>query len=201
MTTTGHSRPLMTDERYSSVAVVLHWAIAAFILFNLVTGHFMELLKGEPKHIWVSLHSSAGLTVLLLTLARIAWRLSHRPPPFSASLTVLERRAAEAVHALLYVLMIAMPLAGWAISSASTRKGGGSEFWFLMLTPKIAFLKSLPVPQKIVLHDQAVLAHATGGWILLALLVAHVIGALKHQFIDRHPQFARMWFSALQSKV
>jgi cytochrome b561 len=201
MTTKGHSGAPTADERYSAVAVILHWAIAGFILFNLVTGHFMEALKGEPKHIWVSLHSSAGLSVLFLTLVRIAWRLSHRPPPLDGGLRALERRAAEAVHGLLYFLMIAMPLAGWAISSASTRKGGGTEFYFLMLTPKIGFLKGLPLPQKVAVHDQAVSAHATGGWILLVLLVAHVMGALKHQFIDRHPQFARMWFSPPKSKA
>jgi cytochrome b561 len=149
----------------------------------------------------VSLHSSAGLTVLLLSLARIAWRLGHKPPPFSDGLSVLERRAAELVHGLLYVLMIAMPLIGWSISSASTRKGGGAEFYFLAPVPKIGFLDVMPVPQKMVLHDQAVFAHTAGAWILLVLLIGHVAGALKHQFVDRHAQFARMWFPSITSKA
>jgi cytochrome b561 len=186
---------LTTDRRYNKVAVALHWAIAAFILFNLATGFFMEGLKGDLKHIVVSAHSSAGLTVLVLSLVRIAWRLGHRPPPFDAGLSLIERFLAEAVHGLLYFLMIAMPLAGWAISSASTRKGAGASLYFITSVPKIGYFANLPLPEKVTAHDQAVWAHSTGAWILLVLLIAHIAGALKHQFVDRHPQFARMWFS------
>ena len=185
---------LTTDRRYNAIAVALHWAIASGILFNLVCGLFMESLKGPQKHLWLSLHSSAGLTVLVLSVARIAWRLGHRPPPLDESLSRLERLAAEAVHGLLYLLMIAVPLAGWSISSASTRRGAGAELWFVMRVPKLAFLRDLPMTAKVAAHDQAVLAHQIGAWLMIALLVAHVAGALKHQFIDRQPQFARMWF-------
>jgi cytochrome b561 len=192
---------LTTDQRYTHVAILLHWAIAAAILFNLATGFFMEGFKGDLKHIVVSLHSSAGLTILLLSVARIAWRLTHRPPPLDRTLTKPERFAAEGVHGLLYFLMIAMPLAGWAISSASTRKGVGAAFYFLTPIPKLWFLAGLPMAQKVAAHDQAVWAHKTGGWILLGLLVLHVAGALKHQFVDRRPQFARMWFPRSKARI
>jgi cytochrome b561 len=182
------------DQRYSRVAVVLHWAIAAAILANLAGGFVMEGLKGPTKHVVVSLHASFGLTVLALSLVRIVWRLTHRPPALDAHLTRLERILAESVHGLLYVMMIAMPLAGWAIGSASTRKGPGAAFFLLVPMPKLGFLDALPTPQKIAAHDQAVWLHQTGAWILLALLLGHVAGALKHQFLDRRPQFARMWF-------
>ena len=184
---------LRADERYSTAAVALHWAIALFILFNLVTGTFMEGLHQPTKHVVVSLHNSSGLTILLLSLSRIALRLSYKPPALDETLSRLERRAAKAVHAALYVLMIAMPLAGWAITSSSTRKTV-SELYLLTPLPKIGFLVGLPNAQKDALHDQFVLAHQTGAWILLALLLAHVGGALKHQFLDRRPQLARMWF-------
>lgn len=190
---------LTTDRRYNAVAIALHWTIAACILFNLVTGFFMESLKGEAKHVWVSLHSSAGLTVLVLSFARLAWRLGHKPPPLDEGLSRIERLLAEGVHALLYVLMIAVPLAGWSISSASTRPGAGAELWFVMHVPKIWLLKGLPLAQKIAAHDQAVTAHQIGAWLLIALLAAHVAGALKHQFVDRQPQFARMWFASAKS--
>jgi cytochrome b561 len=192
---------LTAEGRYSTAAIILHWAIAAFILFNLVTGSFMESLKGEAKHVVVSLHSSTGLTILLLSLARVGLRLVHKPPPLDETLSRLEALGAKAVHVLLYVLMIAMPLIGWSISSASTRKGSGSVFYFLMPTPKIGFLAALPDPQKIAAHDRFVLAHTAGGWILLVLLIAHVAGALKHQFVDHSPQFARMWFAAPKAKA
>lgn len=186
---------LTTDQRYSNVAVFLHWAIAACILFNLVTGHVMEgLPKGELKHIWVSIHATTGLSVLALSIVRVAWRLSHRPPSLDASLTRLERLAAEWVHGFLYFLMIAMPLTGWAISSASTRKVAGASLFLVMPLPKLWFLDSMPMAEKIAAHDQAVNLHAIGGWLMIALLVGHVLGALKHQFLDRRPQFARMWF-------
>lgn len=186
---------LTTDPRYTRVAVALHWTIAACILFNLVTGFFMEGLKGEMKHIVVSLHASSGLTVLALSLVRVVWRLTHRPPPLDAHLSKPERVLAESVHGLLYILMIGVPLAGWAISSASTRKGAGAALYLLMPLPKIGYVEGMPLVQKVAVHDQAVSAHQAGAWILLALLAVHVAGALKHQFIDRQPQFARMWFS------
>jgi cytochrome b561 len=192
---------LTTDRRYTAVAVLLHWAIAAGILFNLATGFVMEGLKGEAKHIVVSLHASTGLTVLVLSLARIAWRLTHRPPPLEAGLSRLERLLAEAVHGLLYTLMLAVPLAGWAISSASTRKGAGAALWLLTPLPKIGLLDSLALAQKVAAHDTAVSAHQAGAWALLALLAGHVAGALKHQFIDRQPQFARMWFASASPKA
>ncbi|MBC2667126.1 cytochrome b [Novosphingobium flavum] len=185
---------LTTDRRYTNVAIALHWIIAACIVFNLSTGQYMEGLKGEPKHLWVSLHSSAGLTVLVLSFARVAWRLTHRPPALDEHLTRLEKFAAEAVHGLLYVLMIVVPLAGWSISSASTRPGAGAELYFLMYVPKIWLLKALPMAEKIAVHDQAVWLHMVSAWTMCALVVGHVLGALKHQFFDRQPQFARMWF-------
>ena len=187
---------LSTDQRYSDVAIFLHWAIAICILSNLGIGAVMEELpKGDLKHIVVSVHASIGLTVLVLTLARIAWRLTHRPPPLDGSLTRLESFAANAVHASFYFLMIAMPLVGWAISSASTRKVAGASLFLLTPLPKLWFVNNLPLQEKVAAHDQAVDLHWLGAWILVALLVAHVAGALKHQFIDRHPQFARMWIS------
>jgi cytochrome b561 len=193
---------LTNDRRYTDVAIILHWTIAAAILFNVVLGHVMETYgPGETKHILVSLHATAGLSVLVLTLGRIVWRLIHRPPPLDGSLTRLERLSAEAVHGLLYFLMIAMPLAGWAISSASTRKVAGAALFLLTPLPKIGYFEALPLAQKVAAHDQAVVAHAIGGWILVVLLTAHVAGALKHQFIDRQPQFARMWFNRSSSKA
>ena len=192
---------LTTDQRYSNVAIILHWTIAACIFFNLVSGHYMETLpKGELKHIWVSLHATSGLSVLVLSVARIAWRLSHRPPALDLALPRMVRFVASAVHGFLYFMMIAMPLTGWAISSSSTRKVAGAYLFLLRPIPKIGFLVDMPLQEKIAAHDQAVVLHAIGGWFLVALLVGHVVGALKHQFFDRQPQFARIWFARSTAK-
>lgn len=183
---------VMSKDRYSAIAVSLHWAIAALILYNLVTGTFMENLEGEAKHIVVSLHNSSGLTVLLLSLVRLAVRLAYRPPAFNDALSSAERMAATTVHALFYVLMIGMPLVGWAITSVGRKST--SMLYLLTPLPRIAFLVNLPTPVKSGLHGTFVTTHTAGACILFALLIAHVGGALKHQFMDRQPQLARMWF-------
>ena len=191
---------LAAERRYSAVAVILHWLIALAIIFNLITGSFMEGLKVEARHVVVTLHISTGLCILALSLVRIGWRIGHRSPPLDETLSRLERLGAQAVHALFYVMMIAMPLIGWGINSASTRKVN-SLFYFAAPFPKIGFLEALPLAQKTEAHDRFVLAHTAGGWIMLVLLLAHVAGALKHQFIDRQPQFASMWFAPSQPKA
>lgn len=184
--------PLLSKERYSAVAVALHWMIATLILFNLISGTFMESLDGEAKHIVLSLHNSSGLTILALSLMRLGVRLFYRPPPFDETLSRLEGMAAKTVHGLFYVLMIGMPLVGWSIISAGRKST--SSLYLLAPMPRISFLVHLPDGQKHSLHDQFVATHTAGAWILFALLIAHVGGALKHQFIDRRPQIARMWF-------
>jgi cytochrome b561 len=106
-------------RRYSRVATILHWTIAALIVANLVVGPVMGWVKGPPYLFLLRTHESFGITVLLLSLVRIVWRLTHRPPPFEPGISRLEKTAAHAVHFSLYVLMIVMPIVGWAIVSAN----------------------------------------------------------------------------------
>jgi cytochrome b561 len=179
--------------RYTTVAIALHWAIAAFIIFNLGLGFVMEGLAPELKRTVIPLHVSSGITVLLLTVLRIAWRLTHRPPPFSAGLMPWERVAANLAHGFLYFMTLAMPLTGWSIISANPpRPGPGGAIWGLLPLPSIAVLSRLEAVLQKTVHDSFVEAHAIGAWILLALLFIHVAAALKHQFYDRHAEFARM---------
>jgi len=152
----------------------------------------MESLDGEVKHVVVSLHNSSGLTILGLSLVRLIVRLLYRPPAFDKTLSGFERFAAQTVHALFYLLMIGMPLIGWAIVSVGRKST--SMLYLVAPMPRIAFLSALPESDKGFLHKDLVFSHTTGAWILFALLIAHVSGALKHQFIDRRPQIARMWF-------
>jgi cytochrome b561 len=187
------------QERYSRVAALLHWAIAAFILFNLGFGFFMEGMPREWKGIILPLHISSGVTVLALTALRVLWRLTHRPPPLLPA-PQWQHLAAHAVHGLLYLLMVGMPLTGIAILSchpAHPPPGapGAPKVWGLIETPAFSPLQELePAAQKAA-HDQFVTAHSVLGWILLAMLVLHVGAALKHQFLDGQPQFRRMGFT------
>lgn len=211
--------------RYSRVAIWLHWLIALFILFNLSLGFVMEDLPMPGRFIVVLAHVSAGLTVLALTIARIAWRLRNPPPPFADGLSAWERKLAHAVHFGLYALMLAMPLMGWALVSANppkdspaavelarqydaakaagTAKGpppftsGIVKVWWIVPVPPIAPVAAIGsemsgVERQKALHDGLVQAHTLGAFVMLALLALHLGGAMKHQFIDRQNQLARM---------
>lgn len=215
--------------RYSKVAAALHWTIAALIIYNLISG----LLHDSIPRWFFNLHVSSGLTILLLTIVRIVWRLTHRPPPF-LPMHAWERALAHVVHSLFYVAMIAMPLSGWALISASPpvgsagaayaeanpirrpegearvgarpsaqapavarKKRGPQMLWGIVQVPLIAPINAIGrdpagVPRQRALRQTFGGAHEIGGWIFLALLALHLAGALKHQFLDRHRELARM---------
>jgi cytochrome b561 len=179
--------------RYSAVAIVLHWAIAALILSNIATGFVMEGLSPPLKALVIPFHFSSGMTVLALTVLRVLWRLTHKPPPLSAALRPWERMAAHGAHASLYVVMIAMPLIGWCIISAHPpRAQGAAQIWGFLRLAALAPISHLADPAQKAAHGIFVDAHVTGGWILVGVLALHIAGALKHQWIDREPQLARM---------
>jgi cytochrome b561 len=190
---TYRENSIAPEHRYTTGAIILHWAIAALILLNIGIGLVMESLDKPLKEIFVPLHFSCGMTVLALSILRIIWRLTHRPPSFHPGLLPWERAAAHTVHALLYVAMTVMPLIGWMIISAHPpRPQGAAMIWGLIRLPAISPISHLAqVPQKQA-HGLFVDAHSIGAWILIGLLVLHIAGALKHQWIDRHPELSRM---------
>ena len=102
-------------QTYTTVAIILHWAIAFLIILNILTGLFLDRL---PSPVTL-LHISSGITVLALTMVRVVWRLTHPRPPYPEEYKLWERRLASLVHFCLYILMIAMPLSGWAMISAN----------------------------------------------------------------------------------
>jgi cytochrome b561 len=123
--------------RYTRVAMWLHWAIAGFIIWNLVSGFLVwdfaeQFFKAHRPFYFLGLisHMSAGMTVLALTIVRIAWRLLHEPPPYSPQMKTWERHASHLVHFLLYAGMLLMPLLGWSILSAHPPAGSpGAQSW------------------------------------------------------------------------
>lgn len=104
--------------RYTRVAVLLHWLIAAAILYNLASGLLRPVL---PRGFFV-FHISSGITILVLSVVRVAWRLTHKPPPFLPMKT-WEARLAHGVHVLLYAAMLILPFSGWAMVSANPPAG------------------------------------------------------------------------------
>jgi len=163
------------QARYSRVAMWFHWTIAALVIVNLVIGIFHDAIGGMP------IHKAVGITVLALTAGRVAWRLGHRPPPLPPHTAGWEKGVAHATHWALYLLMIAMPVSGWVMTSAGTRPLS----WFgLFEIPKLPVDKAAGA-----LGSQA---HGVLGWVMLALVVLHVAAALRHWLILRDGVFARM---------
>jgi cytochrome b561 len=178
---------------YSPVAIALHWLIAVAVIFNLCLGeYFGDLPRGDPNlFALVQFHKSVGLTVLVLSLARLAWRLINPVPPLPASMHPAMRVLARATHVLLYVLIIAIPLSGWAMVSASPL-GLPTMYFGLFQWPHIPLLAHLPRAQKIPLRHDLMAVHATLATAAIALIAIHIAGALYHQFVRRDDVLGRM---------
>ena len=168
-------------NRYSIVSLILHWLIAVLVLTQilLITAHE----AGDAQRTFINLHKSVGLGILVLTLGRIGWRVANPAIALPSRLPVWQRLVARVTHVLFYVVLIVIPLTGWAASSATGRDiawfglfnwpplpiGGGRETAGLLMDVHGLVVKGL--------------------YVLIAL---HVLGALKHHFIDRDNVLHRM---------
>lgn len=167
------------QQRYSGGAILLHWTIALALGFQLALGFSMP--KDERGFELFQLHKSVGITILLLSLVRLGWRLAHRPPPPAEG--GFQGFLAKAVHTSLYVFMIGMPLTGWAVVSTS-RIEVPTMFWGLFSWPH------LPLPGSV--NELAEETHEILAFIALALIALHVAGALRHQFLLKDGLLRRM---------
>lgn len=168
--------------RYSAPAVLLHWLTALALLTVFSIAFYMEELPlGPSKLKFYSWHKWAGVTVFLLVLARIGWRL-WRTPPAPVAMAAWQQRVAEIAHRLLYLCMLAMPLTGWLMSSA---KGFQTVYFGVLPLPDL--LEKNPPLGKALAE-----VHESIAWLLLTLIALHVLAALKHHFIDRDTVLARM---------
>jgi len=169
-------------ERYSGAAIALHWLTALLIVANLTLGLSMVPLPLSPRKLqWYLVHKWIGITVFLITCARLAWRWRHRPPP-AVAMPEWQRRGAATVHVLLYVLLLIIPLSGWIYSSAT-----GVQVVYLGVVP----LPDL-VPKDKALAGVLRTTHVTLNLTLFALLCAHVAAAFQHHFGARDAVLARM---------
>jgi len=171
--------------RYSTVAIWLHWTIAALIIGQIAGGKIMtELTATTLKFDIYQWHKALGLTILALSLARLIWRLTHRPPRLDIPQNPWERRLAGLSHGAFYVFMIGVPLLGWAMVSAS--QVGLATSWFGLFTVPDLPLSDSVQTAKLLARIHAVTAYATA-----ALLVLHIAAAIKHHR-DGHPILSRM---------
>lgn len=173
----------MIQARYTRTAIALHWLTALLIVVLLPLGIYMADLALSPLKLkLISYHKWLGVTVFLLLLLRLGWRLGHVPPPLPDSMPLWQRQAAHGLHHLMYLLLFAIPLSGWLMSSA---KGF-----------QTVYLGLLPLPDLIskdkALGDVLGQVHETLNMTLLVLLLAHVGAALKHHYIERDGILARM---------
>jgi cytochrome b561 len=184
-----HTAPVLKNTlpppRYTSLAIVLHWLLALLIAATFAVGLYMHELPFSPTRLRLyNWHKWAGVVILGLSALRLLWRLTHRPPP-DLPMPAWQRRAAHGAHLALYALFFAVPLAGWAYSSAA-----GFPvvlFGVLPLPDWVGSSRELAAALK-PLHKGLALG-------LAAVTLVHVGGALKHQLIDRDGLLRRMSLS------
>ncbi len=182
---------LAQQQRYTSVAIALHWAIALLIAGMIAFGWILEDMAGgpgSPKVSLIQVHKSVGISILLLSVARIVWRLMNPPPP-EPPMPQWQKLLATSVHILLYVLMIAMPLSGWIMASASTAH---DTRFFGTLEVSLPGFAGMDAEARKPIEEGFHSVHGNLAWVIIAMLALHIAGAVKHQFIDKDGLLARM---------
>ncbi len=177
-----HSPRAQPVPRYTRTAIVFHWLLALLIMGNLALGLYMSGLSFSITRLKLyNWHKWAGIVILVLSAARLLWRLTHQPPA-APPMPRWQRAAAAGTHLGLYALFFAVPLAGWAYSSAAG-------------FPVVVF-GVVPLPDWVAVdREVAALIKPLHKWLALSLaglVLLHVAAALKHQLIDRDGLLNRM---------
>lgn len=185
MTTVPHAteqrRQLL---RYNNVAVAIHWITAALLVTQVYVGFmFADMARGPDRGDWFTWHKTLGAVILLLSLARLGWRLTNPPPPYPVELPRWERLAGVWNHRIFYFLLIALPLTGLATVSAG--KSGTTSLIGGIPLPLIPGIPEGAGEDLGGVHEALV-------FITLALIVLHIGAALKHQLADRYRMSGRM---------
>lgn len=171
------------NPKYTRTAISLHWLIFLAIAGTFALGVYMHELPLSPNKLKLySWHKWAGISIFLLVLIRLAWRLTHPAPALPETMPALLKKAAHGAHWLLYALMIAIPVSGWLMSSAK----GFQTVWFgLVPLPDL-------LPKDKALGDALTEVHEALNFTLLGMVILHAAAALKHHFIDRDTVLTRM---------
>lgn len=176
----------MASAAYDSVAKWFHWITVGLMAVALPFGFVIKYVKDEPKMTFYAIHESAGLLILFVAIARLAWRLQHPPPPHPADLPKPMRLAATAVHHSLYAAMIIQPILGFFMTNA----------WGFPMRDATAFLGFINQPafmaQNVPLAEALQAAHTVVGYGIVVLLVAHIAAVVFHQAVRKDGTLLRM---------
>ena len=173
--------------RYSKVAIALHWLIALLIIGQLAGGKIMMAMDGSPlKFELFQLHKSFGIVILLLSLLRLGWRLTHKAPPLPNTMPPHEKLAAKISHIGFYGLMIGIPLAGWAMVSAAPIRIT-TKLFDVVKWPDMPLIERSETMEKIFAQTHEIMST-----LIIILLLIHIGAALKHHFKDKDDVMTRM---------
>jgi cytochrome b561 len=153
------------------------------VLSTIPIGWYGATFENDLAQTATNLHKTIGISILALTLVRLGWRLTHKPPPLPAMTPAL-RWIARATHVLFYALLLILPLSGWWMSSAVPER---HPFGF-----GIFDVPFLPVPRGFASAGPAHFVHTNLAWLMVALAALHIAAALKHQFVDKDDVLSRM---------
>ncbi len=174
------------DGEYSRAAKWFHWLTLPPLGLILLSGLTIRFITDDAKMAFYTVHESLGLLLLGLSAARLSWRLTHQPPPMAPGIAALERAGANAVHTLLYVLLIVQPLLGFFTTNAyGFPQRDATAFLGFINLPK--FMDAAPA-----LAGSLHWAHSIVGWTLVPLIAAHLGGVLLRHAVKRDGTLLRM---------
>ncbi|PRC90738.1 cytochrome b [Solimicrobium silvestre] len=172
-----------TSAKYTSTAKFLHWLMAIAIICLFAFGFYMSNLPFSPQKLkLMSYHKWAGVTVFILALVRLSWRIMHRPPSLPAHMGRIEQLIAHAGHVMLYLLMLSIPVSGWLMSSA---KGFQTVLFGVLPIPDL-------LSKDRELGHLLLTVHLGLNLVMAAVVIGHVLAALKHHFKDKDDVLIRM---------
>ena len=188
---TAPSQDSARPERYTNVAIALHWIIALCLGIMIALGKNMYDAEHREIEWMFQLHKSVGITILTLMIARLVWRLANRPPPLPATMKPVEKSASHITHMALYALMFGLPLSGWVMVSLSPFSIAtvlyGTIGW-----PHLPGLAELAFETRQSVYPKIANIHEIMSWALIALFALHVIAAVKHEISDDEGVLKRM---------
>lgn len=171
------------SQRYSLLSRLVHWLMAVLLIAMLCLGLYMTGMALSPTKLQVySWHKWIGVSLFFLLVLRLVLRIILPAPAQPTHMGSTARLLAVGGHVLLYLLMLIIPLSGWLMSSAK----GFQTVWFGYIPLPDLLEKNLP------LGEALVLVHQWANYIFIAMIIGHVLAALKHQFIDQDQIFKRI---------